>query len=62
MGIDVLTIPSGLRGNGLAHWETLLSSRAIENLSMCGVCSMGKHYGSRRTYGHTMIINAWGKL
>ena len=47
----------------MAHWETLLSSRAIENLSyVVASAQWGKHYGSRRTYGHTMIINAWGKI
>ena len=64
MGIDVLTIPSAFtEETGLAHWETLLSSRAIENLSfIVASAQWGKHYGSRRTYGHTMIINAWGKI
>ena len=64
MGIDVLTIPSAFtEETGLAHWETLLSSRAIENLSyVVASAQWGKHYGSRRTYGHTMIINAWGKI
>ena len=64
MGIDVLTIPSAFtEETGLAHWETLLSSRAIENLSyVVASAQWGKHYGSRRTYGHTMIINPWGKI
>ena len=64
MGIDVLTIPSAFtEETGLAHWETLLSSRAIENLSfVVASAQWGEHYGSRRTYGHTMIINAWGKI
>ena len=64
MGIDVLTIPSAFtEETGLAHWETLLSSRAIENLSyVVASAQWGKHYGSRRTYGHSMIINAWGKI
>ena len=64
MGIDVLTIPSAFtEETGLAHWETLLSSRAIEYLSyVVASAQWGKHYGSRRTYGHSMIINAWGKF
>ncbi|MBO56048.1 MAG: hypothetical protein CL886_10350 [Dehalococcoidia bacterium] len=64
IGIDVLTIPSAFtEETGLAHWQTLMSSRAIENLSyVVASAQWGKHYGSRRTYGHSMIINAWGEI
>ncbi len=64
LGVDVVTVPSAFtKETGLAHWETLLSSRAIENLSyVVASAQWGKHYGSRRTFGHSLIINSWGKI
>lgn len=48
---------------GLAHWELLLRSRAVENLAFviaAGQC--GEHPGGRRTFGHSMIIDPWGDV
>jgi predicted amidohydrolase len=52
------TVPTGE-----AHWETLLRARAIENL--CGVVAaaqVGQHANGRATYGHSMIIDHWGRV
>ena len=52
------TVPTGRD-----HWEILLRSRAIENtifIIATGQC--GKHHADRTTYGHSMIINPWGKI
>lgn len=48
---------------GQAHWEILLRARAIEN--QCYVLAAaqgGKHANGRRTWGHSMLIDPWGKV
>ena len=62
-GVDVLTVPAAFtKETGQAHWQTLLTSRAVENLSyVVASAQWGEHYGSRATYGHSLIINPWGE-
>ncbi|MET3117720.1 putative amidohydrolase [Undibacterium sp. GrIS 1.8] len=48
---------------GQAHWEILLRARAIEN--QCYVLASaqgGQHVNGRRTWGHSMLIDPWGKI
>jgi nitrilase len=48
---------------GMAHWEVLLRARAIEN--QCYVLASaqgGVHRNGRRTFGHSMLIDPWGKV
>lgn len=48
---------------GQAHWEILLRARAIEN--QCYVLASaqgGQHTNGRRTWGHSMLIDPWGKI
>ena len=48
---------------GEAHWEILLRARAIEN--QCYVLAAaqgGTHPNGRRTWGHSMLIDPWGKI
>jgi predicted amidohydrolase len=48
---------------GQAHWEILLRARAIEN--QCYVLASaqgGLHENGRRTWGHSMLIDPWGKV
>ncbi len=48
---------------GQAHWEVLLRARAIEN--QCYVLAAaqgGLHANGRRTWGHSMLIDPWGKI
>jgi deaminated glutathione amidase len=41
----------------------LLRARAIENLSYVFAPAMcGDHPGNRMTYGHSLIIDPWGKI
>ncbi len=45
------------------HWEILLRSRAIENqVVIVASAQTGKHNELRESYGHSMIIDAWGKV
>ncbi len=48
---------------GRAHWEVLLRARAIEN--QCYVLAAaqgGMHPNGRRTWGHSMLVDAWGEV
>ncbi|MBL7479804.1 carbon-nitrogen hydrolase family protein [Legionella bononiensis] len=63
-GAELFTVPSAFTAvTGLAHWEVLLRARAIENL--CYVLAPnqgGQHENGRHTYGHSMVIEPWGKI
>lgn len=63
-GAQIFAVPSAFTAvTGLAHWEILLRSRAIENL--CYVLApnqCGHHANGRSTYGHSMVVEPWGKV
>jgi predicted amidohydrolase len=63
-GAMFLAVPSSFqRETGVAHWHALLRSRAIENVSYVFAPAMcGDHPGNRMTYGHSLIIDPWGKI
>jgi len=63
-GALFLAVPSSFqRETGVAHWHALLRARAIENLSYVFAPAMcGEHPGNRTTYGHSLIIDPWGKI
>ncbi len=52
------TVPTGL-----AHWETLLRARAIENRCyVVAPAQSGTHSSGRETYGDTLIVDYWGQV
>lgn len=61
---DVMFVPSAFTvPTGMAHWETLLRARAIENKAyVVAPAQGGTHAGGRRTWGHTMIVDPWGEI
>lgn len=61
---EVLCIPSAFtRPTGEAHWEVLLRARAIENTCyVIAPAQTGLHGKTRKTHGHTMIIDPWGNI
>ncbi|MBI2785302.1 MAG: carbon-nitrogen hydrolase family protein [Legionella longbeachae] len=63
-GAQLFTVPSAFTSQtGIAHWEVLLRSRAIENLCYVLAANQGGlHDNGRSTYGHSMIVNPWGKI
>jgi len=63
-GADIFIIPSAFTYNtGLAHWEILCRARAIENLAyVIAADQSGEHTKQRRSYGHSMIVDPWGKI
>ena len=55
---SVFTVPTGR-----AHWETLLRARAIENqVYIIAPDQTGDHPASMSAYGHSMIVDPWGKV
>lgn len=63
-GAQILTVPAAFtRQTGEAHWEILLRARAIENGAfLIAAAQAGKHEDGRETFGHSMIIDPWGKV
>jgi deaminated glutathione amidase len=61
---DLWLVPSAFTyTTGQAHWEVLLRARAIENLAyVVAPAQGGIHPSGRRTWGHTMTIDPWGKV
>jgi deaminated glutathione amidase len=62
--VQIITVPSAFTATtGAAHWESLLKTRAVENL--CYVIASnqgGRHVNERETWGHSMIIDPWGTI
>ncbi len=55
---SVFTVPTGQ-----AHWRTLLRARAIENqVYVIAPDQTGRHPASMDAYGHSMIVDPWGKV
>lgn len=63
-GAEVLMVPSAFtRKTGRDHWKTLLRTRAIENTAyVVAAAQTGKHGQNRYTYGHSLVIDPWGKV
>lgn len=63
-GAHYLTVPSSFqRATGKDHWHALLQARAIENACFVFAPAMcGEHPGNRTTYGHTLVVDPWGKI
>lgn len=61
-GAQILTVPAAFtRPTGEAHWETLLTARAIETGSfVIAPAQGGEHADGRATWGHSMILDPWG--
>ena len=63
-GARFLTAPAAFtRTTGEAHWHVLQRARAIETGSyVFAPCQCGVHAGGRRTYGHSLIVDPWGRV
>ncbi len=61
---QVLTAPAAFtRQTGEAHWHVLVRSRAIENGAfMISAAQGGLHEDGRETYGHSLIVDPWGRV
>jgi predicted amidohydrolase len=63
-GAEILAVPSAFtQVTGEAHWHVLLRARAIEDSCfVIAPAQTGTHPGGRKTYGHSLIIDPWGKI
>lgn len=63
-GAELVSVPSAFtEKTGEAHWQVLLRARAIE--TQCYIVApnqCGQHSAKRRSYGHSMIVDAWGNV
>jgi len=62
--VEMVSVPAAFtRVTGEAHWEVLLRARAIENQCyVIGAGQGGVHNARRETFGHSMIIDPWGRV
>lgn len=62
-GAEVLLVPAAFTYvTGKAHWNVLLSARAIENQCyVLGVNQCGWHNETRQTYGHSALYSPMGE-
>jgi deaminated glutathione amidase len=63
-GAQLIFVPSAFTAyTGHAHWEPLLRARAIENqVYIIAPDQFGRNAQSFETYGHSMIVDPWGKI
>lgn len=63
-GADWITLPSAFTWHtGDAHWHPLNRARAIENqVWLVAAGQGGQNSERRRTYGHSMIVDPWGRV
>lgn len=63
-GATVLAIPAAFtQRTGAAHWHTLLRARAIEGQAfVIAAGQWGAHEDGRRTYGHSLVVDPWGRV
>jgi predicted amidohydrolase len=64
LGAEILLIPSAFTvATGKAHWEVLLRARAIETQTyVVAAAQAGRHNEKRESYGHSLIIDPWGRV
>jgi len=63
-GASFLAIPSAFtKQTGEAHWHVLMRARAIETgCYVLAAAQGGKHESGRETFGHSLVIDPWGKV
>ena len=63
-GASFLAIPSAFtRQTGEAHWHVLMRARAIENgCFVFAAAQGGKHENGRETFGHSLVVDPWGRV
>lgn len=63
-GAELISSPAAFTAvTGAAHWQVLVRARAIE--TQCYLLAAGQggeHPGGRQTFGHSAIVDPWGRL
>jgi nitrilase len=62
-GAEIIAIPTAFtQKTGEAHWQILMRALAIQTQCyVIGACETGQHANGRSTYGHSMIVDPWGR-
>jgi len=63
-GANLIAVPAAFTvPTGQAHWHVLLRARAIETGSwIIAAAQGGQHENGRATYGHSIVIDPWGRV
>ena len=63
-GAELISAPAAFTAvTGAAHWHILLRARAIETQCYLLAANQGgTHPGARETFGHSMIVDPWGRI
>ncbi len=63
-GAKFFSIPAAFtHTTGKSHWHALIKARAIENgCFVFAAAQCGKHKNGRKTFGHSLIVDPWGKV
>jgi len=63
-GAAFITVPAAFtKVSGEAHWHVLQRARAIETgCYVIAAAQCGTHAEGRRTFGHSLIVDPWGKV
>ena len=63
-GATILSIPAAFTvPTGEAHWHVLMRARAIEaGAFVAAAAQVGRHEDVRVTYGHSLVVDPWGKV
>ncbi|PXA90237.1 nitrilase, partial [Nostoc sp. 3335mG] len=63
-GATMLSVPAAFTvPTGAAHWHVLLRARAIEaGAFVVAAAQTGQHDDGRTTYGHSLVVDPWGKV
>lgn len=63
-GAEFITAPAAFtRVSGEAHWHVLQRARAIEHgCYIISAAQCGTHAEGRQTYGHSLIVDPWGRV
>jgi deaminated glutathione amidase len=63
-GAIAFSIPAAFTvPTGEAHWHVLMRARAIEaGAFVIAAAQVGRHEDSRQTYGHSLVVDPWGKV
>jgi len=63
-GAELVTVPAHFTTpTGKDHWHVLMRARAIENgCFVLAAAQAGKHESGRETFGHSLIVDPWGRV
>jgi len=63
-GAEFITVPAAFtKVTGEAHWHVLQRARAIETGAyVISAAQCGTHAEGRQTFGHSLIVDPWGKV